>query len=203
MQSADSAGLSGQTVSGKVADAGAHMEDVLEPSIRTAVEDVLRGIDDAVRAVAHISGGASGVGQPQSAQHLADAASFTGSAIGQQPFSWSGYIQAIGILFLLLALLWLVVWLLKRYGRFNFLPRPGSLPRDALLMEAQMPLGPRKGLMVVRFLNKRLLIGITDHQISLLAEEETEHEPPDTGFAKIMDDAGGNGAAGHHYSGSP
>ncbi|MDE5878695.1 MAG: flagellar biosynthetic protein FliO, partial [Desulfovibrio sp.] len=96
----------------------------------------------------------------------------TASSLGQTAFSWSGYMQAVGILCLLLAGLWFVLWLVRRYGRFNFLPRPGALPRGALVMEAQMPLGPRKGLMVVRFLNTRLLLGVTDQQICLLKEEE-------------------------------
>lgn len=103
-------------------------------------------------------------------------------------FSWSGYLEAVGILFFLLALLWLLAWAVRRYGRFNFLPRPGALPRGALVMEAQMPLGPRKGLMVVRFLNRRLLLGVTDQQITLLTEEKAQHEPHDD-FQKIMEQA--------------
>lgn len=109
-------------------------------------------------------------------------------------FSMSGYIQALGVLFLFLALLWAAVWLVRRYGRFNFLPRPGALPRDALVMEAQMPLGPRKGLMVVRFLNRRLLLGVTDHRISLLTEEKAHHEPSGKDFKQIMDQIQDGGA---------
>jgi flagellar protein FliO/FliZ len=120
------------------------------------------------------------------AQNAAPAAE-EGAKLGQTAFSMAGYIQAIGILFLILALLWGVVWLMRRYGRFNFLPRPGALPRDALVMEAQMPLGPRKGLMVVRFLNKRLLLGVTDRQITLLTEEKACHEPHGANFKHIME----------------
>lgn len=86
-------------------------------------------------------------------------------------FSWSSYIQGLGLLFLLLACLWIGVRMLRRYGRFSFIPRPDDLPKDALRMEAQMPLGPRKGLMVVRFLGQRLLLGVTDHEIRLLTKE--------------------------------
>ena len=93
------------------------------------------------------------------------------------------------ILFLLVAVLWLAVWLARRFGKFNFLPRPGALPRDALVMEAQLPLGPRKGLMVVRFLNKRLLLGVTDQQITLLTEEQAQHEPENADFKQIMEEA--------------
>ena len=120
----------------------------------------------------------------------------TGQALAtaQVPvFSWSGYLEAVGLLFLLLAVLWLVVWCIRRFGKFNFLPRPGALPRDALVMEAQMPLGPRKGVMVVRFLNRRLLLGVTEHQISLLTEApvdeplEESHEHAD--FQARFEDA--------------
>lgn len=123
----------------------------------------------------------------------------TASSLGQPAFTWSGYIQAIGILFLLLAGLWLGVWLIRRYGKFNFLPRPGALPRDALVMEAQMPLGPRKGLMVVRFLNRRLLLGVTDQHITLLTEESAHHEPSKEDFQDIMEAARSTAVASPAY----
>ena len=123
------------------------------------------------------------------AQGAATAVAEPAAALGHSSFSWGSYIQAVGILFLLVAVLWLAVWLARRYGKFNFLPRPGSLPRDALVMEAQLPLGPRKGLMVVRFLNKRLLLGVTDQQITLLTEEQAKHEPENADFQQVMDEA--------------
>lgn len=85
-------------------------------------------------------------------------------------FTWGGYLEAVGLLFLLLAMLCIVLWCVRRFGKFSFLPRPGAFPRDALTMEAQLPLGPRKGLMVVRFFNRRLLLGVTEQQIALLTE---------------------------------
>ena len=123
------------------------------------------------------------------AQEAVTAVAEPAVALGQSSFSWGSYIQAVGILFLLVAVLWLAVWLARRFGKFNFLPRPGSLPRDALVMEAQLPLGPRKGLMVVRFLNKRLLLGVTDQQITLLTEEQAKHEPENADFQQVMEEA--------------
>lgn len=116
-------------------------------------------------------------------------------------FSWSSYVQALAILCLLLGILWVGVWLLRRYGRFNFIPRPGNLPRDALMMEAQMPLGPRKGLMVVRFMNRRLLLGVTEQQIILLTEERPDHETSHQDFQHLLEQsvaaaARGDGADG-------
>ena len=143
--------------------------------------------------LAAAEGGLSGnsvSGPVGSAAHdTAAAVAAPAAALGQSSFTWGSYIQAVGILFLLVALLWLAVWLARRFGKFNFLPRPGSLPRNALVMEAQLPLGPRKGLMVVRFLNRRLLLGVTDQQITLLTEEQAEHEPENADFKQIMDEA--------------
>lgn len=107
--------------------------------------------------------------------------------LGQPMFSWGSYVQALAILCLLLGVLWVGVWLLRRYGRFNFIPRPGNLPRDALMMEAQMPLGPRKGLMVVRFMNRRLLLGVTEQQIILLTEERPDHETSRQDFQHLLE----------------
>ncbi|MBD5538905.1 MAG: flagellar biosynthetic protein FliO [Desulfovibrio sp.] len=130
------------------------------------------------------------------------AASGAATGLGQTTFSWGGYMQAIGILCLLLAVFWFALWLLRRYGRFNFLPRPGALPRGALVMEAQMPLGPRKGLMVVRFLNTRLLLGVTEQRISLLKEEELHDAPRDNDFQGIMEQARRGGPAGNGPDGA-
>ena len=74
-------------------------------------------------------------------------------------------------------------------SEFRRLILSGALPRGALVREAQLPLGPRKGLMVVRFLNKRLLLGVTDQRITLLSEEEAHHEPPENPFQQVMDKA--------------
>ena len=109
------------------------------------------------------------------------------AALSPHAFSWGGSLQALG-----------------RYGRFNFLPRPGSLPRDALIMEAQMPLGPRKGLTVVRFMGKRLLLGVTEQNITLLASEDTvSHENESKSFRQALDDAAADaGPSGDHPAAS-
>ena len=157
-------------------------------TVRAAAEEILRGIDLAAHAVGETVDTASSMAFERAAE-VAPQASGAASGLGQTTFSWGGYIQAVGILCLLLAGLWFVLWLVRRYGRFNFLPRPGALPRGALVMEAQMPLAPRKGLMVVRFLNTRLLLGVTEQQICLLKEEELHDAPRDNDFQGIMDEA--------------
>lgn len=157
-------------------------------TVRAAAGEIVRGLDLAGRALGESVDAVSDMAFARAAE-VAPAATGTASGLGQTAFSWSGYVQAVGILCLLLAALWLALWLVRRYGRFNFLPRPGALPRGALVMEAQMPLGPRKGLMVVRFLNTRLLLGVTEQQICLLKEEDVHDEPRDNKFQGIMDQA--------------
>ncbi len=177
-------GLSGSAVRGAVTagaqPSAAAVPPGLEQTVATAADQMLRGLDMAAQTMHSV-----GVATEKTAASMAEPV----SALGNSSFSWGSYIQAIGILFLLVAILWLAVWLARRFGKFNFLPRPGSLPRDALVMEAQLPLGPRKGLMVVRFLNKRLLLGVTDQQITLLTEEQAQHEPENADFQQIMEQA--------------
>lgn len=195
---ADMTGLSGHTVRGMVesaalADAPGQPEAVasatpegLETTIHHAADFALRSLDMAGQAI----GQAVDIVSDKAFQSAADVGA--GNAIGQATapaFSWSGYIQALGIMCILLAALWFAVYAIRRWGKFNFLPRPGSLPRDSLVMEAQMPLGPRKGLMVVRFMNRRLLLGVTDGQISLLAEAPCEDGRNAAKFDSLLEDA--------------
>lgn len=116
-------------------------------------------------------------------------------------FSWSGYIQAVGVLFLLVGLLWLALWAVRRHGGlFRAVPGAGGFSRDDLRLEAQLPIGPRKGLMVVRFLNKRLLLGVTDQQITLLTEQDLDHEhgsdDATSDAGSLSDQPGGRGSGG-------
>lgn len=143
--------------------------NAMETAVETAVETAS---DKAFEAAANAG---ANIASPYAAQQAS-----------QNAFSWSGYFQALGFLCLLLAILWLAVWLIRRYGRFNFLPRPGALPKDALVMEAQMPIGPKKGLMVVRFMDRRLLLGVTERQITLLTEDRTPYERQKKDFQSYL-----------------
>ncbi len=176
-------------------DWGAATAGDIADTVRAAAEEILKGLDLARHAVGESVDAASSMAFERAADVAPSAAG--GQALGQSVFSWGGYVQAIGILCLLLAGLWFALWLVRRYGRFNFLPRPGALPRGSLIMEAQMPLGPRKGLMVVRFLNTRLLLGVTEQQICLLKEEEVHDAPRDNDFQGIMEQARRGSAAGN------
>ena len=159
-------------------------------AIQGAAQGVVQGAVPGAAASAAPAAATPGTGEAVSqaataAQTAAQAAGLPSEAV----FSWGGYFQAIGVLLLLLAILWGVVWLVRKYGKFNFLPQPGALPRDALRMEAQLPLGPRRSLVVVRFLNKRLLLGVTDHQINLLQETGNHNEHDSMDFQDVMEEA--------------
>ncbi len=167
----------------------------LEETIRQAGDFALRALDLTGQALGKAIDVASDTAFQDAANIGANIASPPGQQLGQSAFSWSGYLQALGVMCVLLAALWFAVWAIRRYGKFNFLPRPGSLPRDSLIMEAQLPLGPRKGLMVVRFMNRRLLLGVTEQKISLLVEDKVQNEQ--AGFEDILESAASNNSGRH------
>ena len=106
---------------------------------------------------------------PGAGETLGSAASSLGQM--ESMFSWGAYFQAIAILFLIVAILFAALWFLKRKGALKLLTRQGELS-----LESRLPLGPKKSLVVVRFLNKRLLLGVTDQQITMLTELPTDED---------------------------
>jgi flagellar protein FliO/FliZ len=95
-----------------------------------------------------------------------------------------------GLVILLLGGLFAVLWLLKRYG-----PKAGLrfLSRGDLSLEGTLGLGPKKSVAVVRFLNKRLVLGVTEYHINLLVEADATDKAQDSGdgFAEELEKAGG------------
>lgn len=201
---ADATGLSGHMVRGAV-DGPGEPEAVAHATLE-GVEDTVREAADFAKRAVELAGDALGKAIDLASDKAFESAANVGvniatphaEQVAQPVFSWGGYIQALGVMCVLLALLWFAVWAIRRYGKFNFLPRPGSLPRDSLVMEAQMPLGPRKGLMVVRFMGRRLLLGVTDQHISLLTEERNTDEHDKSNFEDFLDNAD-NGGSGRPY----
>lgn len=133
----------------------------------------------AAHSVADTAGQAAG----QTASSATDAAQNAETAINGAVstfsqvdgiFSWGGYFQALALLFLIVALLWAALWYLKRRGGIKLLTKQGDLN-----LESRMALGPKKYLVVVRFLNKRLLLGVTDQQITMLTELPDDDEDED------------------------
>lgn len=86
-------------------------------------------------------------------------------------------LKVIGSLFLLLAILFLVLYLLKRFGPRTGLPFSQQYQMKIL---GQLSLGAKKKLILVRFLNRILLLGVTDSKIELISEMEADHENEQT-----------------------
>lgn len=96
---------------------------------------------------------------------------------------WGAYFQAIAVVFVMLGLLLAGFYFLRRMmGGSRF------LGRGMLRLEAQLPLGPRRHVAVVRFLNKRLVLGVTDNQINLLTQEDADDETTSSSFDHALRD---------------
>ena len=105
------------------------------------------------------------------------------------PGSNMPFIQTFGALFLILGLIFFGFWLLKRYGGRLGL---GLTGRGDLRFLGQMTLGARRSVAVVRFQDKLLVLGVTDHHITLLTETDVSDESPSddgTRFASALDNA--------------
>ncbi len=100
-------------------------------------------------------------------------------------FGWGTYFQSVGVIFFLLAALAVGFYLLKRFGAKSGLP---GFKRGNMKIESQLSLGPKKSVVVVRFLNKSLVLGVTDTNINLLTEVEADHEPTEnTDFSQTLE----------------
>lgn len=82
---------------------------------------------------------------------------------------------------IILALMFVVLYLLKRFGPKGGLSMGGDKGMKIL---GQVSLGPKKNLVVVRFLNKILVLGVTDTQINLVTEMTTDES---TSFEDVLD----------------
>lgn len=73
----------------------------------------------------------------------------------------------------ILAVIFAGFWLIRRFG-----PKWGLGPagRGGMLrLMAHLTLGPRKSIIVVRFLNKDMVLGVTDQTITFLTEGKADH----------------------------
>jgi flagellar protein FliO/FliZ len=110
-------------------------------------------------------------------------------------WSWSGYFEALALICFLLALLWLLMRFVSKRGG-----APGLLlSARGLHVESRLALGPRKWVFLLRCLDRRLLIGVTDHAITMLADLETrDNAPPEQTTSEpseYSDDGSGKSAA--------
>jgi flagellar protein FliO/FliZ len=90
-------------------------------------------------------------------------------------------IKMAAALFIILALIFIGFYLLRRFGSKAGLP----FGRGKLNMVASLGLGPKKNVVVVRFLNKYLVLGVTETQINKLMEMDADHET-EQDFSSIL-----------------
>ena len=95
-------------------------------------------------------------------------------------------LQVVGGLILLLGVLYVGFYLLRKYGHKAGL---GSAAKGRLRIEGGLSLGPKRSLVLVRFLNKQLLLGVTDHSITLITEAEADHDDRHQTFSGALDTA--------------
>lgn len=128
----------------------------------------------------------NGVGETaQAAPALADAAAE--AALAVPAYSWTGYFMGLALMFVMLAILWLGARLLRQKCGLRFFGQTVGLG-----VEARLALSPRKHLLVVKYRNKRLLLGVTEHNISLLSEDPLgEGETPEKSLGGIGADSAG------------
>ena len=104
---------------------------------------------------------------PEAAETATSAAETATQAAQVVPtYSWTGYFMGIALMFIMLGLLWFGARLMKQKGGLRFF---GAVP--GFNVESRLALGPRKHILVVRYRGKRLLLGVTEHNINLLSEE--------------------------------
>ena len=94
-------------------------------------------------------------------------------------------LKMAGGLLLLLGLILLGLYLLKRFG-----PKAGLrfMHQNKLQMVERLSIGNKKSVVVVRFLTRELVLGVTEHNINLLSETEHAHEQSaQKNFFKLLD----------------
>ncbi|WP_394699591.1 flagellar biosynthetic protein FliO [uncultured Pseudodesulfovibrio sp.] len=95
-------------------------------------------------------------------------------------------LSTAGYLFLLLGVIFLAYYLLKRFG----VPAAFMSGQNGPRLISRLMLGNRHSVAVVRYRDKDLLLGVTDNGISLLSEDEADesHDPvtPTKSFASFL-----------------
>lgn len=86
-------------------------------------------------------------------------------------YSWTGYFMSVALMCLMLGLLWFGARFIKQKGGLRFLGMTANLN-----VESRLSIGPRKHILVVRYRGRRLLLGVTEHNINLLSDERLSED---------------------------
>ena len=100
----------------------------------------------------------------------------------------SSVLTTLGYLCLLLAVIFLAYYLLKRLGVPGMGAQGGP---DAPKLVGRLMLGQHQSVVVVRHRDRDLLLGVTEHSITRLAEDEASDEegelsPESRSFASLL-----------------
>lgn len=99
----------------------------------------------------------------------------------------SGILSTLGYLCLVIAILLFLYWALKRFGPLG-VGSVGNNPHNPKLL-GRLFLGNRQSIAVVKIQSKTLVLGVTEHQITLLdnAQDESLLTPEETSnFAGLL-----------------
>ncbi|GAB6888798.1 hypothetical protein JCM13304A_22970 [Desulfothermus okinawensis JCM 13304] len=81
------------------------------------------------------------------------------------------YIKALGLLLILLAVLIGILFAIKKFSPTTL----SNVKQNQFKVLGNLNLGPKKSIIMVRFLNSVLLIGVTESNITLLKEVDIDH----------------------------
>jgi flagellar protein FliO/FliZ len=84
-------------------------------------------------------------------------------------------LTTLGYLCLLVAVMFLAYYLLRRFGIHGWGAHGG---RNAPRLMSRLALGARQSVAVVRFRGRDLLLGVTDERVTLLTEAEAAEDSP-------------------------
>jgi len=88
--------------------------------------------------------------------------------------TWSTLLTTLGYLCLLLGVIFLAYWLLRRLGVSGMGVQGGS---GAPRLVSRLMLGQHQAVVVVRHRGRDFLLGVTEHRITPLAEDEADEGP--------------------------
>ncbi|MDK2955441.1 MAG: flagellar protein FliO/FliZ [Desulfovibrionales bacterium] len=119
-------------------------------------------------------------------------------SIGMVEYGVSPILKTAGSLFLIIALMLVAYYLLKRYG--HRIGVGAKFSKDAPQFKGRLSLGPKHQVAVIEFRGKTMLLGVTDHSINLLScmDDESQsrsREKNAEAFQKAMDQADADSAA--------
>lgn len=88
---------------------------------------------------------------------------------------WGDYLEALALICFALAVLLCALWLFKKLSSGTAFFRPSASSK--LVVENRLAIAPKKWILVVRAEDKRLIVGVTDHSINLLSEQNLAETP--------------------------